>query len=338
MTDYENETGLIDYLYIFWKRKWLILIPTLMFAIFTGIYSFLLTPVWEVSGIIQPSRSLIVSEGGEIKEIIFFDPFLLTKLINQSSVNNLAAAELNLDIKTYPELNAAHIPDTKLVRVSIRDQDVDKAKRTLQSFFNHIKKELDVKADLAINQFETQVESNKIENTRIKKEIEIMAEKIKSIDLRKKGIEEEISNAVERINSLKKEQASVLEKSNRNESENMSLLLSTSEIQQSQIHLDNLRELLGLKSMETADINITIEEKKERSKQLENSQINLEDQKKRIEYVKITKEPTSSPKPVSPNKTLMVLIAGMLGFTLFTVLAFFLEYLKKMEGLKPIQK
>jgi len=334
MEEYQDETRLIDYLYIFWKRKWLIIIPTLFFAISAGIYGFLLTPVYEINGIIQPSKSIIQTEGGEIKEILFFDPSLLAKLINQSSVNNLAAAELNLDVRSYPELNAENIPDTKLIRVSIRGQDVDKAKINLLSFFNHLKKELDVKADLAINAIETQMESNKIEKMRMEREIEILKDKVKSTGLRKKGIEEEISHTTERLDSLKKEQASKLEKSNRNESENMGLLFSTNEIQQSQIHLDTLKELLASKNMEEADINIAIEEKKERSKQLENTFNNLKDKKTRIEYAKIIKEPASSPRPVFPKKQLMVLIAGMLGFTLFTILAFFLEYLKKTGSQK----
>lgn len=337
MTEYENETRLIDYLYVFWKRKWLIIIPTLFFAISAGIYSFLLTPVWEVSGIIQPSKSLIVSEGGEIKEILFFDPSLLAKLINQSSVNKLAAAELNLDIRTYPELNAENIPDAKLVRISVREQDVDKAKITLLSFFNHLKKELDIKADLAIKAIETQMESNQIEKTRMEREIEILEDKVKSIELRKKGIKEEISHTTERIDSIKKEQASRLDKKNRNESENLGLLLSTNEIQQSQIHLDTLKELLASKNMEEADINLTIEEKKERSKQLENTFKNLQDKKTRIEYAKIVKEPASSLHPVFPRKQLNVLIAAILGLTLFTIFAFFLEYLKKIKKLKQTQ-
>jgi len=57
----------------------------------------------------------------------------------------------------------------------------------------------------------------------------------------------------------------------------------------------------------------------------------LEDKKARIDYTQLIKEPTSSLYPVSPRKKHNVLIAGILGLMIFTMLAFFLEYLEKQK-------
>jgi uncharacterized protein involved in exopolysaccharide biosynthesis len=49
------------------------------------------------------------------------------------------------------------------------------------------------------------------------------------------------------------------------------------------------------------------------------------------ELTQFIKEPAVSPRPVAPQKTLNILIAGLLGFVIFTALAFMLEYLEKLK-------
>jgi uncharacterized protein involved in exopolysaccharide biosynthesis len=45
----------------------------------------------------------------------------------------------------------------------------------------------------------------------------------------------------------------------------------------------------------------------------------------------LVKEPTPSLYPVSPRKRVNVAIAGILGLFMFTMLAFFIEYISKQE-------
>jgi len=52
----------------------------------------------------------------------------------------------------------------------------------------------------------------------------------------------------------------------------------------------------------------------------------------RIDYTQFIKEPTSSLYPVSPKKKRNVMIAGILGLMIFTMLAFFLEYIEKQKA------
>jgi uncharacterized protein involved in exopolysaccharide biosynthesis len=47
------------------------------------------------------------------------------------------------------------------------------------------------------------------------------------------------------------------------------------------------------------------------------------------ELTQFIKEPAVSPRPVAPQKTLNILIAGLLGFAVFVGWVFFLEFLRK---------
>ncbi|KKN25128.1 hypothetical protein LCGC14_0888010, partial [marine sediment metagenome] len=99
MEENEGEIELIDFLNIIWKRKWLIILSTFFLVIAAGVISFLLPPKWEIDALIQPSKFLIKTAGGQYEEIVIIDPKQIASQINQATYNNKIAAELNLDIR-----------------------------------------------------------------------------------------------------------------------------------------------------------------------------------------------------------------------------------------------
>lgn len=337
MAEYEDEIELMDYLNVLWKKKWLIIIPTFILVILAGIHSFLIPPKWEVDAIIQPSKFLTQTEQGGFEEVVVVDPKQIAGQINQASYNHLIAAELNLDIKEFPKINAENMRDTNLVRVSLKENDVEKAKRILISLFNHLKRELDEKAAIEIKGIDSQIISNEIEKTRLKDEINVSNKKLRIIQQRKKEIEDEMKETRKRIEILEKEQLSNLKKEKRSDTESLGMLLYSNEIQQSLRYYNTLNELSSSKKIEEENFNLEIENGEKRIKQLENTIENLNERKGRIDYTQLTKEPTSSLYPVSPKKKLNVLIAGILGLMIFTILAFFLEYVQKHKA-KPQEK
>jgi LPS O-antigen subunit length determinant protein (WzzB/FepE family) len=331
MEENEGEIELIDFLNIIWKRKWLIILSTLFLVIAAGVISFLLPPKWEVDAIIQPSKYIIQTEAGAYNEIVVVDPKQIAEQINEASYNNLIAAELNLNI-IFPKLKAENLRDTKLVKISTRVNDVEKAKLILYSLFNHLKRDLDKKVDIEIKGIDSQIKSNEIEKFRIEEEIKVNKNKLNIIKQRKKEIEKEMNDIKKRVESLEKEQRLSLKKENRSESESLAMLLYSNEVQQSLRYYNTLNELQSSKKIEEEDINLEIENKEEKTKQLDNEIDNLNERKGRIDYAKLIKEPTSSLKPVSPKKKLVILITGILGLLIFTMLAFFLEYLEKQKA------
>ncbi|MCP2521099.1 Wzz/FepE/Etk N-terminal domain-containing protein, partial [SCandidatus Aminicenantes bacterium Aminicenantia_JdfR_composite] len=138
-----EEIELMDYLKVIWKRKWLIIIPTLICVIIAGIISFLLPKKWEIDTIILPSKMLIQTAQGGFEEVVVIDPKQIAGQINEKTYNNLIAAELNLSIREFPKLKAENLRDTKLIRVSIVESDIEKAKSILYSLFKHLKRDLD---------------------------------------------------------------------------------------------------------------------------------------------------------------------------------------------------
>lgn len=332
MNEHEDEIELMDYLTVLWRKKWLIILPTLFCVIAAGVISFLMPPKWEIDAIVQPSKFLVQSGERGFEELVFIEPEQIAGQINQASYNSLIAAELNMNIRSFPSIRAVNLRDTNLVRVSIRAQDVKSAKSILSSLFNHLKRELDQKADIEIKEIETKIKGKEIEKTSIEKEIEVLNKKLRIVNLRKKEIENEMSDIKERIKFLEKEQFLTLKKEEKSESESLGLLLYSNEIQQSLMYLNKLNELLNKKKIEGEDLYLEIEKKEKIIKQSENEIENLNERKGRVDYAQLMKEPTSSISPVSPRKKLNALIAGILGLIIFTFLAFFLEYIKKHKA------
>ena len=304
MEENEGEIELIDFLNIIWKRKWLIILSTLFLVIAAGVISFLLPQKWEVDALIQPSKFLVKTAGGQFEEYVIVNPKQIASQINQATYNNKIATELNLDISQFPKLKAEDLRDTNLVRVSIKEKDVEKAKLILLSLFNLLKTEPDEKVDVEMKRIEEEIKANK--------------NKLNISKQRKKEIGNEMSDIKKRVESLEKEQRLSLKKENRSESESLAMLLYSNEIQQSLRYYNTLNELLSSKKIEEENLNLEIE--------------NLNERKGRLDYAQLIKEPTSSLHPVSPKKILIVLITGVLGLLIFTMLAFFLEYLEKQKA------
>lgn len=327
----KNEIELIDFLNIIWKRKWLILLFTSILVIVTGVISFLLPPKWEIDALIQPSKFLVQTAEGQFEEIMVENPKQIASQINQAAYNYKIATELSLDFLKFPKLRAENLQETSLVRVSIKEKDSERAKLILNSLFNHIKIELDKKVEIESKGIDSQIKSKEIEKSRIKEEIKSNKNKLKIVNLRKKEIGKEINDVKKRVESLEEEQRKSLKKENRSESESLAMLLYSNEIQQSLMNYNTLNELLSSKKIEEENINLEIENKEERIKQLDNEIESFKERKGRIDYTQLIKEPTSSLSPVSPKKKLNILIAGILGLMISTILAFFLEYIKSQR-------
>jgi capsular polysaccharide biosynthesis protein len=438
----EKEIELIDYLNVIWKRKWLIIIPTFFLVVVVGVISFLLPKQWEIDAIIVPSKFLIQTERGTFNEVVVIEPKQIASQINEATYDILIAAELNLDIRKFPKLKADNIRDTKLVRISIKENDVEKAKLILYSLFNHLKRGLDKKIDVETKGLDTQVvlkensikqneisikdhnnqialknlqikdkeneiktkeneikrknnnlqlkdldiQSKEIEKDRIKKEIESFHNKLKISEERVKSIMDEMKAVKKRIDELDEQQRKALNEK-KQDGDAISLLLYSNEVHQNLRYYNTLDEKLSNEKITQENLYLAIRDKEEQLRQIDNQilQINtqkdtikteiddimteivvikteiekikntiktvkneiekikntintketeirlLEDKKARIDYTQLIKEPTSSLYPVSPRKKLNVMIAGILGLFVFTMLAFFLDYLKKQR-------
>lgn len=373
MEEYKDEIELMDYLNVIWKKKWLIILPTLFCVIIAGIISFRLPRIWEVDAIIQPSKFFVQNEAGTFSEVVVVSPKQIAGQINQQSYSPLIAAELNLDIRAFPGLKAENLRDTNLVRVSVRENDTEKAKLILSSLFNHLKTDMDRKIDVEIKGIDTRIEAqensikqneltikdklNEIKLKEIEKnmksqEILSAVNKVKISEDRGKSILNELKTVKERINEIEKQQKNAFAEKKEG-AEALGLLLYSNEIQNNLRYYNTLDEKLSSEKIIQENLDLQIKVGKEEIRKLDNqiekvkteidkiknmtenikNEINLLNEKKgRIDYAQLIKEPTSSLSPVSPRKKLNVLIAGILSLMIFTILAFFLEYIRKNKA------
>ncbi len=373
MEEYKDEIELMDYLNVIWKKKWLIILPTLFCVIIAGIISFRLPRIWEVDAIIQPSKFFVQNEAGTFSEVVVVSPKQIAGQINQQSYSPLIAAELNLDIRAFPGLKAENLRDTNLVRVSVRENDTEKAKLILSSLFNHLKTDMDRKIDVEIKGIDTRIEAqensikqneltikdklNEIKLKEIEKnmksqEILSAVNKVKISEDRGKSILNELKTVKERINEIEKQQKNAFA-DKKEGAEALGLLLYSNEIQNNLRYYNTLDEKLSSEKIIQENLDLQIKAGKEEIRKLDNqiekvkteidkiknmtenikNEINLLNEKKgRIDYAQLIKEPTSSLSPVSPRKKLNVLIAGILSLMIFTILAFFLEYIRKNKA------
>ncbi len=439
---YYEEVSLMDYVNVLWKRKWLIIIPTLLTAIVAGVVSFLLPPQWEVDTIILPSKFLVQTETGQFEEVLVVDPKQVAGQINQESYNRLIANQLNIDLRRFPKLKAENLRETKLVRVSLRVKDVDQGKAILASLFNQLKADFDRKIDVELKGIDAQIETKKslirekeltikdeenqielkrlllkdkdneirarendikkknneirvkdlevqskeIEKSRLQREIEADQNKLKISEERVNNIHEEMKSVKGRIDELDDQLRKALAERKQG-SDAIGLLLYSNEVQQNLRYYNTLDEKLSAEKITQENLRLSIRDKQEQLRQID-TQINqikaqqdsmraevdtieteiariktekdkigteiqaikneidkiknsikaveseiglLQDRKARIDYAQLVKEPTSSLFPVSPKKRINILLGGIIGGFIFTMLAFFVEYLEKQK-------
>ncbi|MFO7979412.1 MAG: Wzz/FepE/Etk N-terminal domain-containing protein, partial [Candidatus Aminicenantes bacterium] len=310
---YEDEVDLMEYLEVLWKRKWLIIIPTFFLVVLAGIISFILPEKWEINTIIEPSQIIVKTEQGQFEEVVLTSPEEIAAKINGETYNRLIAADLNIDIVSFPGIKAEPIKGSKLVRISIKSGDIKRSKDILLALYKYLKIELDEKANIELSQIDSKIEEHNIEKEILEKRIKTFQNNLVIVRQRREEAEKEIKNISQRIQELEKEQKLNLKTQSRAESESLGMLLYSNVIQQSLQYLDSLNEQISQKKIEEEQIKLDIEEGQNQIKQIENEINSLKERKGRIDFSEMIKEPTSSLSPVAPNKKLNVIIAGFLG-------------------------
>jgi uncharacterized protein involved in exopolysaccharide biosynthesis len=280
---------ILEYFHIIWKRKWLILIPTLGCVLLAGMISLLLPRIWEVDMIIQPSKFIIQTQGGQLQEVLVSDPIQIAGQINERSYDEIIANELHMDIREFPKLKAEKLLETKLARISLKEQDVEKAKLILSSLFSILKSDLDKKTEVEIKGIETQIADNEnlikykgltikedlneiklkeIEKNKIRQEIISSENMLKISEERVKSIMEEMKAVKGRIDDIDSEQKKALSEKKEG-AEALSLLLYSNEIQQNLRYYNDLDENLSTERITQERLGLDIKEKNEDLKQID---------------------------------------------------------------------
>jgi uncharacterized protein involved in exopolysaccharide biosynthesis len=303
----DEEINLMQYLEVIWRRKWLIIVPTIVVSILAGIISFLLKPVWQVDAIIQPSKFLIQTEQGQFQEVYVVDPKQVAGQVNQSSYNNFLASELNIDFNKFPDIKAENLRDTKLVRIWVRESDIEKGIKILNSLFRHLKGDFDKKIDVEIKGIDTAIATNEnaikqnefvikdrwneikllnIQKTKTKDGISADTNKLKISEDRFQNITEEIKSVKKRIDEIEEQLKKALEEK-RQGSDAVGLLLYSNEVQNNLRYYNTLEEKLSVEKITQESLRLSVKEKSEDIKQLDTQ---IEKLKTEIDKINNTSE------------------------------------------------
>lgn len=235
------------------------------------------------------------------EEVVIATGEELAGRINEGYYNGPIASALNIAAKDVPKLKAKNLRWTERAEVSIKTADVDMAKRVLNALFAALKKDLDKRIDTERQNQTAQVQ------------------RYESI----------IREETQEIQSREKEIAALQEKKRAAQD---SLRRSGGQDPQARLQITEIEAAIRQINTELGILKIFRETSRKDSQQL----ITTFGQNEPTQFIK---EPTPSAGPVSPQKTLNILISALLGFLIFTLFAFFLEYLEQVSdknaGVKP---
>ncbi len=328
----EKRKEVIDYIRIFWRRRWFVFVGTAVCVIVTLIVSLLVKPVYEVDAIIQPGKLFIEDdETGEIVEFVVEKPQQIADTVKHRTYESLIISALNLKNSEMPRIGSIHISRTLLVKIWLRISDVELGKTILNMLIQHLKKDMDSKIDVEKGILDHSIEESKIEKERREKNLEILKNKIGMIQQRQKDILKEMQVIKAKIDELEKERAVILERRQEDEAGSLSLWLYSNAIAQNYDYYEGLSEKLSLERERGGDMNTSLQEEHAEISKLGNAMANLEQRKKRIDYTKVLKEPTPSFQPAHPKIKLNVALSFVLGLFFSLLLVFFLEYLEDQK-------
>jgi capsular polysaccharide biosynthesis protein len=318
---HEEEAGfqnldLLESLSVFWKRRWQIIIPTIVLAVLAAAGSFLWPRIWEVDALIIPSKFMTQSQAGEFKVVLAVEPKQIVGQISEGAYNRIIGSEIHIPDRKFPDIKAENLRDTNLVRVSVRDKDPQMGRQILDSLFQHLKRDFDKKIDVEISALNTEIERSKNGISSDQNKLQIAEQRIAALLV-------EMKSTKTRIEELGKQQQKILSEKKEG-AESLALLLYSNEVQ------TNLRYFNSLEEMVSGE-RVRIENLRPSIANAQKGILLLEDKKARIDYTQLVKEPSVSLSPVSPKRKMIVLIAAFLGFFISLGLAFLRENLDIMK-------
>ncbi len=289
MSEYADEINLMDYFAILWKRKWLIIVPPIVLAVLAGVISYFSTPVWEVDAIIQPSKFFVQTEQGALNEVIVVDPKQIVGQINQKSYDFLISSSLGLDIREMPRIRAENLRDTKLIRVWVREKDIDRGKKVIGALFGILKDEFNKKIDAEIKGIDIEIAKKQNDITqkgleikdqqteekilgfqkdRTLAEITANQQKVLISEERYKNIFEEMGSVKKRVEALENQLQKTLGE-DRPGGEGLGLLLYLSQVQENLRYYNTLDEKLSTEKITQENLRLAIRENSEKAKEFD---------------------------------------------------------------------
>ncbi len=292
----EEEIELMDIFMVLWKRRWLIILGTLICVLVVGVISFAIKPLYEISALIQPGKMLIQDEEGRYSEVTIENPIQVSKRILEKTYDLTIANELKIPLEEIPKIEAEDVKDTFLVRAWVKDHDIERGKAVLHSLIKLLSKDMDEKVEAELKMIDTEIatqenrirnmeisikdkendirslllsiQSKDIEKKRIAQNIQATKNKVKISEERMRTLLDEMKVVKERMDKLEEEQRKAL-KEGADDRSAVSMLLYSNEIQNNRIYYNALEERLSSERVNFENLNFDIYSKEQAIKQVD---------------------------------------------------------------------
>ncbi len=304
----------------------------------------LVTPPKQIAGQIN-EKSYDQLLAAELNLDIQKFPELKAEILNDTNLIRIKSRDPDTDkLKSIHRSLFKHLKRQLDRKVDVEMKNIETQIESQNNLINH--KNLVIKDNL------NTIELQKIQKNKLKQQIITAKNKLEISKQRVDSITEEMKTVKERLDEIETQQRKALAEKQESGIA-ISLLLYSNEIQNNLRYLNTLDEKLSNERITQENLNLFIHEKEEEIKQVDreiekinnnidkvNNEIDeiksqtklLKDKKARIDYAQLVKEPTSSLNPVAPKKKMNVIIAGFLGLFIFTILAFFIDYIHKNKS------
>jgi len=365
--EYGEEVELIDYLRVLWKYRFWIIGATIFSALAVLVVSFIFSPIWEVSMVVEPGRlSSDVSEIGGNRprgDIHYLDTARNMKgKIDQGAYDNRVRINSGWPSNEKIKWDVDFERGTVAMRVSLKVKDKELGLKALKVLTELIKKDyarriaafneeideeiaiiranivgIEKDTDLVETKRDAQLADLKEGLNRLKKEIALLRQRESELSQEQESVRKNTELLMAKRNSLME--------AGQSRNDPLALVLYTTSIQQNIAYSNKLAGQVN-------DVKHAIEEKESSVKKGEIKMVSVkqkafsdikklesniqklgasikafETRKKFAEPIEIIQEPTVSHKPVKPKKRLNAIIAGILGLFISVFGAFFTEYI-----------
>jgi len=291
-SNYEGEIDLLDILCILLKRKTQIIVMTLIVTIGAGVFSMMLPKVYEVAAIIEPAKGA----GDSPVEI----PEAIRANILGGAYDESLQKQFSLVANEIPQWKVSIPKETTLLQISVETQNPKQSVDLVNGLLDLISVQIEEKLKDNKKWLEEDIKLAEVNHQAALDQVALL-----SMQLKKTGGE---------ISDLQASKKSAMASPS---SDAMAVLLYSNEIKNQQIYLDSLQ--------------LKLTSAKENA---EKAMIGLNKARLKIAQVKstnINKKPTVPEKPIKPKKTLIVVLAFVLGLMGSVIVAFGLELMNKLK-------
>jgi uncharacterized protein involved in exopolysaccharide biosynthesis len=294
----DDEINLIDLFLIVWKRKWMIVVVTLLVTVIAAGGSLVLPEVYEVTAMLELAKD---TEGNLVES-----PQTIREIIEAGSFDKAIAKNLNMTLTEIPELKVRTPHDTDLVKISVESFEREHAVLVVGEVLSNITAHIQKKLDPKIKETQNRMTVMQLDDALFVEQIELI--NIKTAQIRNK------------VADLEKERKEAKAKTG---DDAMAVLLYSNEIQNQQNYAHELQGQL-------ADIKI---KKKQIEIKLDSIRLELE----RIQSTTIHQSPTLPEDPIKPKKIQIVALAFLLGLMGSILLAFGAEFINNVRQRQELE-